>query len=238
MSGEEIVRRDFPRVRKGYDPGAVDAHLRAVAERVEKGGAGEAGASLAVTTGQEVAGILAAAEQKAAEIEQDARARAEQIVAEARTEAELQVQVAQQGVAALVSQAAELRQTLGVAAPAGETEPARVPEPTVPQPEIDPSPVVVPEPTPDPVPEPTPTPAPEPAPSPSPEPTPLPQPGGPQEVPPAAQNGTAAAKLVAMKMALEGVSREEIAARLRSEYGLEDAGQMLDDVFARAERLP
>jgi len=34
ISKDDIVRSDFPTARKGYDPNAVDAHLREVAERV------------------------------------------------------------------------------------------------------------------------------------------------------------------------------------------------------------
>jgi outer membrane biosynthesis protein TonB len=198
--------------------------------------------SPAEATGAQVAGILAAAEQAAAEIEREAREEAERILAGARAEAARQVETAQEGVAALLGQAAELRERIG-ASPGAETEPAIVPEPSVPQPEVDPTPVIVPEPTPertpeptpDPVPEPTPDPVPEPSPDPVPEPTPLPQPGGPQQ--PAAANGdAAAAKLVALKMAMDGAGRDEIAARLSSSYGIEDTGPLVDDVLARASR--
>ncbi len=46
-----------------------------------------------------------------------------------------------------------------------------------------------------------------------------------------------AARLVAMNMALEGASREQIASQLRSEFGPVDGIEgLLDDVFARAGR--
>ncbi len=45
----------------------------------------------------------------------------------------------------------------------------------------------------------------------------------------------AAARLVAMNMALDGSSREEIAAKLRSDFGADaDLEGVLDDVLARA----
>ena len=234
MRREEIVRGDFPAARKGYDRAAVDAHLRGLADQIERLQArSESGVgSLAENTGDRVAGIIAAAEAKAAELEQEARIRAEEIVAEARQQAAGEVQRAQESVAGLVSQADELRDRIGELSrgiggpPAAETPstpgPVRVPEPAPPAPEVDPTPVVVPEPEP---------PA-QPEPSPVPEPVPLPDPG--EEPPPAAANGDdAGARLVAMKMALDGASREEIAKHLAESYDLADADALLDDVLAR-----
>ncbi|HTZ85716.1 MAG TPA: hypothetical protein VMB05_03520 [Solirubrobacteraceae bacterium] len=73
---QAIERRDFPIARRGYEPAAVDAHLRALASEIEqlqreRGGGSEP--SLASTAGTQVQGILAAAEAAAAEIEQQAR---------------------------------------------------------------------------------------------------------------------------------------------------------------------
>ena len=107
-----------------------------------------------------------------------------------------------------------------------------------------------PTPTPDPMPDP-PTPDPEP-PTPTPDPGP-PAPGpqisaedeasalppsdadGAASVPAASGNGDdAAARLTAMKMALDGAGRDEIEAELESKYGAGDRGALLDDVLARA----
>lgn len=221
MNRDEIARTDFPSSRKGYDRDAVDAHLRRLAEMISdlERGAGAGASSVAGGAGEKVAEILSVAEAKAGEIEAEARQRAESIVADARE------RVSRLG-----------RELSGSAAtPEAEVnpEPAVVPEPTVPQPEVDPTPTIVPEPAPEPMPEPSPDPAPEPGPEPMPSPTPLPsQP----DVPPAANGEVAAAKLVALKMALDGSSREEIEKRLADEYGLEDCGPLLDDVLARAGR--
>jgi outer membrane biosynthesis protein TonB len=108
--------------------------------------------------------------------------------------------------------------------------------------EVDPGPVTVPEPTPAPVPEPTPEPVPEPTPEPTPEPVPEPTP--PVETPGAsetAKNGDAgsgdsdaAARLVAMKLALDGTSREDAREQLAAEYEVADLDGLLDDVYAKA----
>ena len=97
------------------------------------------------------------------------------------------------------------------------------PEPQVPQPEVDPTPVTVPEPEPPREPEPGPVPVPEPTPEPVPEPTPdpIPLPEQPDQ-PPAAEsvNGDeSGARLVAMKMALDGASRKQIEQHLAETYG-------------------
>jgi hypothetical protein len=74
---QAIERRDFPIARRGYEPAAVDAHLRALASEIEalererSPGGGES--SLAASAGTQVQSILAAAEAAAAEIEQQAR---------------------------------------------------------------------------------------------------------------------------------------------------------------------
>jgi DivIVA domain-containing protein len=234
MKREEIVRTDFPTVRKGYDPAAVDAHLRELAAKAEAGGS----SSLAEVASQKVASIVEAAEAKATEIEADARRQAEELVADARAQAREQVERAQSSVARLISQADELQQRIGAMAldvvggePAAETPgpetvpeptPEPVPEPAPPEPEIDPTPVTVPEPTPVPEPEPGPATVPEPEPDPP---------------APAARNGDEqAARLVAMKMALDGSSREEVAKHLAEKYRLGDSDELLDAVFARAAR--
>jgi hypothetical protein len=74
---QAIERRDFPIARRGYEPAAVDSHLRALASEIEElqrelsDGGGET--SLASTAGTQVQSILAATEAAAADIEQQAR---------------------------------------------------------------------------------------------------------------------------------------------------------------------
>ena len=227
ISKEDIVRSDFPTARKGYDPAAVDAHLRKVAEQVER----SREPSLAEVASEKVASIVEAAEAKAKEIEADARREADELLSNARDQARDQLERAQRSVANLIGEADDLRERIGAMAQdviggegsRAETEPGPqpVPEPAPPQPEVDPTPVTVPEPTPPLEPEPEPPTIPEPQPEP---PT------------PAAANGAddQAARLVAMKMALDGSSREDIAKHLAANYELADTGQLLDAVFERA----
>ncbi|MFI4990484.1 MAG: hypothetical protein ACHQHO_06170 [Solirubrobacterales bacterium] len=74
---QAIERRDFPISRRGYEPAAVDAHLRALASEIEQlqreRADGGPEPSLASTAGSQVQSILAAAEAAAADIEQQAR---------------------------------------------------------------------------------------------------------------------------------------------------------------------
>lgn len=235
MKRSDILRNDFSTTRKGYDPAEVDAHLRRIADEADDAPVSE---SLASVAAESVRSIVEAAEAKAREIEAEARSEADRILSDAKAQAREQVDRAQGSVSKLIGQADELRERIGAMAqdmvgrdePAGET----------PGPEIvaEPTPAPVPEPTPDPVPEPT-TPEPEIDPSPvtvpEPEPPsiPEPQPGPPA---PAAVNGTSdegAARLVAMKMALDGSSREEVAKHLAVQYELADADALLESVFAR-----
>jgi len=170
--------------------------------------------SVAASAGQQVSEILAVAERNAEQLEGEARDRAAAALSEAAT--------------TLESLAAELRsRASGLGAEV-------MPEPQVPQPEVDPAPQIVPEPEPPTEPEPGPTPVPEPTPDPVPEPVPDPIPNEPAQ-PAAETNGSdAGARLVAMKMALDGKSREEIAAHLDQSFELGDSAGLLDDVFARA----
>jgi cell division septum initiation protein DivIVA len=82
-------------------------------------------------------------------------------------------------------------------------------------------------------------PTPRPDPSPPPEPTPEPPSAvdGAASVPSASNGGDdSAARLVAMKMALDGSGREQIAAELDAKFGASDRAALLDDVLARAGR--
>jgi len=171
--------------------------------------------------------IVAEAEQRAAAIVREAEAEAKRI--RARAEAE-----GNERLAEVRRALSELEGAIGGSG-AGASD----------RPEVDPGPVIVPEPTPDPVPEPGPAPVPEPTPDPVPPPdegTPpaptvpdgaeraAPTNGGPRS------SDATAARLVAMNMALEGSSREQIAAALAAEYDLDDREKLVADVLSRAGR--
>ena len=77
---EEIQRGDFPIGRRGYDPAAVDEHLRQVAdemERVRQEVARPARTTLSAGTSEQVRQILEAAERSAAELRGEAGREAE-----------------------------------------------------------------------------------------------------------------------------------------------------------------
>jgi hypothetical protein len=141
----------------------------------------------------------------------EAEARAEQIVSEAEAEAKRIRDGAEAEARERIERARRALSEL-----ARETPPLR------PDPEPEPSP------RPDPVPEPAPEPQPEPVPNPDPVP-PEPTAGG--------DNGDdAAARLVAMKLAVEGKGRDEIEAELSQKFGPGDRSGLLDDVLSRARR--
>jgi outer membrane biosynthesis protein TonB len=155
------------------------------------------------------------AEKRAAAIVREAETEAERIIARAETEAS-------DRVSAMRAALDEFQGRLA-AKPGGEVEPGPV---TVPEPEPPP----VPEPEPPPVPEPRPETVPEPAPPPDEATPPSPEPDGGD-----ATADKAAARLVAMKMALDGASRDEIDSHLAANYTLEHRDKLLDDVLARVK---
>ncbi|HEX3693300.1 MAG TPA: hypothetical protein VHU13_08140 [Solirubrobacteraceae bacterium] len=90
MDRQAIERRDFPIVRRGYDPASVDAHLHALSTAVEQLRAAAAGPgrdTLASAAGAQVQGILEAAQASAQAIEQEAAEHAARVRAEAEAAA-------------------------------------------------------------------------------------------------------------------------------------------------------
>jgi DivIVA domain-containing protein len=92
LDRQAIERRDFPIGRRGYDPAAVDAHLRALAgefEDLQRAAiTGGTDISMASTAGSQVQSILEAAETAAAEIERHALDAARQVREAADRDAE------------------------------------------------------------------------------------------------------------------------------------------------------
>jgi len=249
MEREQIVRADFPTARKGWSPEAVRSHLEAVADAVAAAEA-DAPPPVARATSERVETVLAAAEGAAEQIVADARleadrligaaeAEADQIRAAARTESEQAVEAANEeaesrieqargAVEGLIAQADKLRSQVGAlgrditsggsgADPAAEADGEELAVPDVGPPTdeelIERLKVAEEE---------------------------AAEAGPPEPDPPApAISGSddGAARLVAMNMALEGASREEIEKQLTAEFGdISDAQQLLDDVFRRASR--
>lgn len=90
LDRESIERKDFPLARRGYEPSAVDAHLRLLADEVEqlRRGAHSPTETLATAISERVRGIVEAAEASAAEILASAELEARELRMEASEAAE------------------------------------------------------------------------------------------------------------------------------------------------------
>jgi hypothetical protein len=256
---DEIVRDDFPTARRGYDRAAVAAHLRAIADALGDRAttpladtAANKVASIVEAAERKAAEIEADAREAADRIVTTAREEAKQQVDRAQGAVNRLVEQAEELRSAVGSLgrevAAEVREGAETPTPEISPEPAHVPEPEPPR-EPEPTPPRIPEPEPPPTPEPTPPTVPEPQP-------PEPQgergptteqlmaqlksnapsgskgaPGDGGESTGGDEADTSAARLVAMKLALDGSSREDIDRHLAEEYDLTDRDKLLDEVF-------
>jgi DivIVA domain-containing protein len=89
LDRQSIEKKDFPIGRRGYDPEAVDAHLRDLADEVEglKRSARQRTETVATSTSEQVRAVLAAAEASASEIVRQAEHEAREIRDDANAEA-------------------------------------------------------------------------------------------------------------------------------------------------------
>jgi DivIVA domain-containing protein len=90
LERSSIEKNDFPVGRRGYDPEAVDAHLRTIADEVEeltRSTPRPRSESLSSTASEQVRTIIEAAEKSAEEIQQRVEQEARSIRAEARRDA-------------------------------------------------------------------------------------------------------------------------------------------------------
>ena len=192
---------------------------------------------------ERVRDALAQADTRAKDIVGEAEERARKLVADAESEArrirDRAEAEAEERLAKVRDALSGLEGALGAGAAKGE---------------VDPRPPQVPEPTPQPMPEPTPPAEPEPMPPAEPEPMPPepeiapPAPAQPDRDAPAAEpTGVAVngggdkgdeigARIVATKMALDGSSRDEIAAHVAEHYAVAEPEELLDFVMSRAKR--
>ncbi len=94
LDRQDIEKKDFPIGRRGYEPDAVDAHLRKVAGEMEvlrerpQQQAPRGPETLAVAASEQVRTIVEAAETTAASIQRDAEDQARAIMQEANDEAD------------------------------------------------------------------------------------------------------------------------------------------------------
>jgi DivIVA domain-containing protein len=95
LERQSIEKKDFPIGRRGYDPDAVDAHLRALADEIEelkrsaRRPAETRPETLASSASDHVRAIVEAAESSAAQIQRQADEQAREIRSEATQEAHM-----------------------------------------------------------------------------------------------------------------------------------------------------
>ena len=228
LDRQTIMRDDFPSNRRGYDPAAVDAHLDRIADAVdEMRRQAAAPAPLSAQAGEQVKAIVEAAERGAQEIRDAAQADAREHVANVTAAADrLRERIEQmerdmtQLVIDLREGADRLRGDLdGLQAGTDALSTARAAAPSAP-PLPEPRAVT---PPPEPPPDPEPAAAAEPAAAPDPAATHEPKDGD-----------SAAARIVALDMALSGTSREDTDRYLAENYDLADRAALLDEVYAAA----
>ena len=231
MDRPSIQRSDFPTVRRGYEPDAVDAHLRHVADEVE---AMRSRGPVASAASSHVQKILEAAETTADQLRADAGEEAREHVHRVSTAARELLErlgAMHDELGAMMDRlreeagrlSAELRSlerdVVELAPPVEEEDPEPVAEEPAPEPE--PEPVAEPE---EPV-EGTPETAAGKAHS---------KRGRAKAAPQAKPDDEEAARLVALDMALAGTPRDETEQYLAEHYTLADPGAILDDVYALA----
>jgi DivIVA domain-containing protein len=222
LDRQTIMRDDFPSNRRGYDPAAVDAHLDRIADAVdEMRRQAAAPAPLSAQAGEQVTAIVEAAERGAQEIREAAQVEAREHVAHVTAAADrLRERIEQmerdmtQLVIDLREGADRLRGDLdALQAGTNALSSARGAAPATSAPPEPRAVALTPEP---------PAAAPEPA---APEPAAAPEP----------RNGdSAAARIVALDMALSGTSREDTDRYLAENYDLPDRAALLDEVYAAA----
>jgi DivIVA domain-containing protein len=224
LDRQTIMRDDFPSNRRGYDPAAVDAHLDRIADEVdEMRRRAAAPAPLSAQAGEQVKAIVEAAERGAEEIRETARAEAREHVANVTAAADRlreRIEQMERDMTQLVIDLREGADRLhgdldGLRAGTDALAGARGEAPAEPAP-APPEPLTV-------------APAPE-------APAVAPEPPAPESAPaPEAKNGdSAAARIVALDMALSGTSREDTDRYLAENYDLPDRAALLDEVYAAA----
>jgi len=229
LDRDSIVRRDFPTNRRGYDPSAVEAHLTALAGEVEAlQRRASSPSSLSDQAGEQVRAIVQAAERSAAEIRESANAEAAQRVANVTEAAErLRGRVEQMEadvthvMSELRDEATRLRDDLvalraesarlGAATEGGAQAPPGKAAEAVPSEAESPAAL-----------------------SEAASPAPSSEAAAPPASAPAANGDTAAARIVALDMALSGKPRDETDRFIAENYDLDDREALLDEVYAAA----
>ena len=205
LDRQSIMRTDFPSNRRGYDPAAVDAHLDRIATEVEElRRRAAAPAPLSAQAGDQVKAIVEAAERGAQEIRDAAHAEAREHVARVTAAADRLRERIEQMERDMTQLVLDLR--TGSERLRGDLDGLQAGTDALAEVRHE-------------------APAEVAAPEPEPEPTAV-------EVP---KNGdSAAARIVALDMALSGKPREDTDQYLAENYDVPDRAALLDEVYAAA----
>jgi hypothetical protein len=211
LDRDSIVRRDFPTNRRGYDPAAVEAHLSTLAGEIDalQRRASEP-ATLSEQAGEQVRAIVQAAERGAEEIRATASAEAAQRVAHVTEAAEhlrARVEQMEADVTRVMGELRDEARRLHADLAALRGDATRLGSAAA---------------APD-----------EPAPSP-PDAEPARDAAAAREEAAPANGDTAAARIVALDMALSGTPRDETDRFIAEHYDLSDRAALLDEVYAAA----
>jgi DivIVA domain-containing protein len=221
LDRDDIERHDFPTARRGYDPEAVDSHLRRVADEFDKLGRPAPAPpqpGLAAGASEQVRAILEAAEASAAGLRAEAGA-------EARGHVERVEGATNEMVVRLGELQGELDRLLGALKASASVLSEGLLDMRARVEEMGGS-VEVPQ---EPAPEPEPAPAPEPA-------VEEPVAEEPAAAPTERSTDEEGARLAALDLALGGTPREEAERYLAEHFDLADPAALLDDVYARVGR--
>src|SRR4051812_39609684 len=206
MDRPSIQRSDYPTVRRGYEPDAVDAHLRQVADEVE---ALRSRGPVASATSSQVQKILEAAETAADQLRADAGDEAREHVHRVSTAARELLErlgAMHDELGSMMDRLREEAGRLSAELRTLERDVVELAPPVEEDEEPEPEPVAV---------------EPEPEPAPEPEPQAKPDDGEP-------------AGLVALDRALAGTPRDETEQYLAEHYPPAAPGAILDDVYTLA----
>jgi DivIVA domain-containing protein len=212
---DAIERRDFPVGRRGYDPAAVDDHLRRVADELDalkvRPATPAAASPLSAGTSEQVRLILEAAESSAAELRADAGRQASDHIGRV-----------EEAAGGMLSRLDELERELGTLLDALRRSGERLTDGLA---KLQEQVGEIPGETEEPAAAEEPPPAPE---EPAAEESPA------AEEPPPQNGDEAGARLIALNMALSGTPREDTARYLAEHFALADPEALLDDVYNRA----
>jgi DivIVA domain-containing protein len=242
LDRQDIERRDFPIGRRGYEPEAVDAHLRRVAEQLEELRQADrpTTASLASSAADQVRTIVEAAETTASDIKHQAedeasgtRSRAEADAEKTRTDAADQarnhVVSVQEATQTMLQRVDAMESELGALIESLRTGANRLTADltllTGNMGELRGAATGAEAETAEAAPEPVSAPPPQPESE-----TEAPAEGEPA---PEGSDDSEGARLIALNMALNGTPREETDNYLAENFELEDRAKLLDEVYAR-----